>query len=85
MAAMCIADLFPHLSYYFGERIHEQSVQTNAADDQGWIRMTLAFESLEATREKLLGLGRAIEVLEPVALRMSLVDFAKQIVAGYMV
>jgi hypothetical protein len=45
----------------------------------------MIFESLEAARDSLLGLGRAVEVLDPIALRMSLVDFAKQIVAGYAV
>ncbi|MGZ9223435.1 MAG: WCX domain-containing protein [Anaerolineales bacterium] len=34
-------------------------------------------------RTRLLGLGRAVEVLEPEALRRSLVDFAEQIVGFY--
>ncbi len=38
---------------------------------------------LEAARERILGFGRAVEVLEPQALRKSIVDFATQIVTFY--
>jgi predicted DNA-binding transcriptional regulator YafY len=33
--------------------------------------------------ERLLGFGRAVEVLEPLPLRRSLLDFAEQIIALY--
>jgi hypothetical protein len=36
-----------------------------------------------AARDRLLGFGRAIEVLAPEPLRLSLVDFARQIVDLY--
>jgi predicted DNA-binding transcriptional regulator YafY len=45
----------------------------------GWQAMTLDFGSFEAARTQLLGFGGAIEVLEPLALRQSLADFAYQI------
>jgi hypothetical protein len=45
--------------------------------------MELPFDSLIAARTRLLGLGRAVEVLEPESLRKSLIDFAEQIVAFY--
>jgi predicted DNA-binding transcriptional regulator YafY len=45
----------------------------------GWQLMTLHFESFEAARTQLLGFGGAVEVLEPLALRTSLADFAQQI------
>ena len=38
---------------------------------------------LEAARERILGFGRAVEVLEPQPLRKSIVDFATQIVTFY--
>ena len=45
--------------------------------------MELAFESLEAARDRLLSLGSGVEVLAPPALRASLADYARQIVAIY--
>lgn len=47
--------------------------------EAGWQTMTLQFESFEAARTRLLGFGGAIEVLEPLALRMSMADYARQI------
>jgi predicted DNA-binding transcriptional regulator YafY len=41
--------------------------------------MTLHFESFEAARTQLLSFGGAVEVLEPLALRTSLADYAHQI------
>jgi predicted DNA-binding transcriptional regulator YafY len=52
-------------------------------DAQGWVALELPFESFVAARSRLLGLGRAVEVLEPETLRKSLVDFAGQIVDFY--
>jgi predicted DNA-binding transcriptional regulator YafY len=52
-------------------------------DAGGWVTLELLFESLPAARTRLLGLGRAVEVLEPEALRNSLVDYAEQIVGFY--
>ncbi len=48
-------------------------------EKDGWQTLTLTFESLEAARTQLLGYGGAVEVLEPLALRKSLQDFARQI------
>jgi len=45
--------------------------------------LTLPFETLEDARERILGFGRAVEVLEPVALRKSVLDFAAQVVVLY--
>ena len=44
---------------------------------------TLAFESFEAARDRILGFGAAAEVLEPEALRRSIMDYAAQIVQLY--
>jgi len=57
--------------------------QAEPPDDEGWITLTLPFERLEDARERILGFGRAVEVLEPVALRKSVLDFAAQVVALY--
>jgi predicted DNA-binding transcriptional regulator YafY len=45
--------------------------------------VTLPFESLEDARARLLGLGGAVEVLAPQALRDSVLDYARQTVAIY--
>jgi predicted DNA-binding transcriptional regulator YafY len=47
--------------------------------ETGWQLMTLDFESFEAARTQLLGFGGAVEVIEPLALRTSLADYAQQI------
>jgi predicted DNA-binding transcriptional regulator YafY len=47
------------------------------------VTLDLPFESFVTARTRLLGLGRAVEVLAPEPLRKSLVDFAGQIVGFY--
>jgi len=51
---------------------------------EGWQVMRLTFESFEAARTHLLGFGGAVEVLEPLALRLSISDYAEQIMDLYM-
>jgi len=91
--------LVPYLPLVFGERFREPLAQADPPDAEGpalsgaegpalsgaegWITLTLSFERLEVARERILSLGRAIEVLEPEALRQSVADFAAQIVALY--
>jgi predicted DNA-binding transcriptional regulator YafY len=75
--------LVPILPQYFGDRIRDAIAQAGPPDDEGWITLTLSFETLPAARERILGLGSAVEVLEPQALRRSVVDFATEIVAFY--
>jgi predicted DNA-binding transcriptional regulator YafY len=52
-------------------------------DKNGWQTLTLTFESLEAARARILGYGGAVEVLEPLALRRSVMDFAAQTLSRY--
>jgi len=75
----------PELSHYFGDWVHTQIAQAGSPDAQGWTTLELAFESLEAARDRILSFGRGVEVLEPYALRRSILDFATQIVALYSV
>jgi predicted DNA-binding transcriptional regulator YafY len=72
-------DLLPLLKYRFGDSIQEMITQGGRPDAEGWIELTLPFETLEDARECVLGYGRAIKVLEPKALRDSVIDFASQI------
>jgi predicted DNA-binding transcriptional regulator YafY len=76
-------DLIPVLPLYFGNRIREAIAQAGPPGDEGWMTLTLSFERLETARERILGFGRAVEVLEPEALRESVIDFVAQIVDFY--
>lgn len=75
-------ELVNDLPRYFGRAIREQIAQA-APDEQGWVELTLTFEDFFSARERLLGFGRAVEVLAPLPLRESVADFAKQIVSLY--
>jgi predicted DNA-binding transcriptional regulator YafY len=83
VVARVAPDLVPLLPLYFGPEIKAKIAEAGPADSEGWITVTLPFETLEAARERVLGLGRAIEVLAPEALRCSVIDFATQIVDFY--
>ena len=76
-------DLVPLLPLYFGERIHTAIAQAGPPNAGGWITLTLPFETAQAARERILGLGGAVEILEPEPLRKSVIDYAMQIVAFY--
>jgi predicted DNA-binding transcriptional regulator YafY len=73
----------PQLSWYFGSSIHAKIAHAGPPDADGWIRLALSFRSFEAARDRILSFGRGVEVLEPRALRRSVLDFAEQIVALY--
>ena len=76
-------DLVRWLPAHFGERIHTAIAQAGSPDTEGWIVLELRFESLWAARDRILAFGRAAEVLEPRALRLSVLDYARQIVDLY--
>jgi predicted DNA-binding transcriptional regulator YafY len=71
------------LAEYVGDRARGQLSRSQHPDADGWVTLDLPFESFIAARSCLLGLGRAVEVLEPETLRKSLIDFAEQIVEFY--
>ena len=76
-------EAIPMLAEYVGDRARGQLPRSHNPDDDGWVTLDLPFESFVADRSRLLGLGRAVEVLEPETLRKSLIDFAEQIVRFY--
>ena len=76
-------ELASELPRFFGEEIRDKAAQNSAADPDGWVRLRLTFESFESARERILGFGRAIEVLEPEPLRKSVIDYAQQILLFY--
>jgi len=65
--------------HYLGEEVQVAIAQAARSDEQGHVTITVVFESLEEARNRCLSLGRAVEVLEPEALRKSLIDYAEQI------
>lgn len=76
-------ELLPFLPLYFGHRLADILARAGSPDPDGWLTLVIPFETLETARDRLLGFGSAVEVLEPVALRCSLRDFAAQIVDLY--
>jgi len=75
--------LLSELPQHFGDGIRKQIGEAAPPDAGGWVTLRLPFESLHAARARLLGLGGAVEVLEPRPLRESILDFAQQVVALY--
>ncbi len=79
VTARVSSELIAHLPRIFGEHTEDILAQAGKADELGRIVLTLPFESFESARTRILGLGQAIEVLGPLSLRMSVIDFAHQI------
>lgn len=75
--------LTPLLPLYFGRQVQTWIAEAGSPDDDGWLTLTLPFENLPAARSRLLGFGRAVEILAPEPLRLSVIDFAAQIVDFY--
>jgi predicted DNA-binding transcriptional regulator YafY len=50
---------------------------------EGWVTMSITFETLEMARRHVLNMGAMVRVLEPQELRDSLLDLATRIVALY--
>jgi predicted DNA-binding transcriptional regulator YafY len=70
----------PWLPVYFGERLGSKS---SSLDADGWLRLELFFENLHEARNRLLDCGGGVEVLRPLALRKSMLDYAQQIAERY--
>lgn len=76
--------VFPRLMPYLTlvtSPIKQEQIQVAPGSD-GMV-LNLDFESLEAARKWLLPLGSGVEVLAPLALRCSVIDFAEQILSVY--
>jgi hypothetical protein len=71
------------LPFVFGDKAADILAGAAEPDENSWRTATLIFESFEAARTRLLGLGNSVEVLSPLPLRLSLIDFAQQIIEFY--
>ena len=67
----------------FGEGVHRLLEQAGALDETGCSTLTLTFESPEAACQQLLGLGVAVEVVQPVELREKLSEIAREVATFY--
>lgn len=73
----------PALAQILSENRPETLLSPPKIAPDGWQTLTLTFESIESARTRLLGYGGAVEVLEPLALRRSVQDFAAQTLSRY--
>jgi predicted DNA-binding transcriptional regulator YafY len=71
------------LSWSLGERVQMRLLEDRSPDQMGRTTLELRFEYFDQALKGLLPMGRAIEVLEPVALRCSIKDYAEQILTLY--
>lgn len=76
-------ELHGRILQHFGKHARRALESAPAADERGLVQITLGFESIYAARDRLLGYGGGVEVLAPLALRLSLQDFARQAAAVY--
>ncbi len=75
-------DFVPTLAHH----LHCQPGELYASgttDTAGRLTLLLPYESLEDARQQILAWGRGVEVLAPQALRISVFDFAQQIIHLY--
>ncbi|MEI7845548.1 MAG: WYL domain-containing protein, partial [Chloroflexota bacterium] len=80
---MVTARVSPQLAELLSGNISSVQMQTTSFQPDDWQIMQLGFESLETARAQILGYGGAIEVLSPLALRRSVMDFALQTAVRY--
>ncbi len=74
--------LWGDLPRFFGSAVSAQ-LDCARLDARGWAELTLPFESLDYARGWLLSCGAAVEVLDPEPLRLSILDYASQVVNFY--
>jgi predicted DNA-binding transcriptional regulator YafY len=77
------ADFVPELVRRLGPGVRRRIEAAGPPDDEGRLTLELRFQTLEQARERILPMGRGVEVLEPWALRRSVQDMAEQIVMLY--
>jgi predicted DNA-binding transcriptional regulator YafY len=71
-----VAAVLPNV---YGEGMHSLIQQAGSPDEQGWITLTLTFESYDAAVSGILGLGTGLEILAPAELREGVFQQAKKI------
>jgi predicted DNA-binding transcriptional regulator YafY len=75
--------LLKKLGLYLGETVKFNIGDRFICGDKEWYDVTIRYEHFFRARESVLNFGRAAMVLEPDALKVSVQDFAQQIVELY--
>ncbi len=75
--------LISKMKYYLDETDSYSVAETDQPDSNDWKIVDIIYENFFQARQSILNFGRAAEVLEPEPLRLSVLDFAQQIVEFY--
>jgi predicted DNA-binding transcriptional regulator YafY len=75
--------LLPILKVHFGDQVGNIPTHRQPEEHGKWLEIVLPFKNLEEARARILGYGGAIEVVKPKALRLSILDYARQTVRRY--
>lgn len=73
----------PLLPWYLRDAISYNLLDNTSGDSQSRVRIEIQFEFFEQALKAFLAMGRAVEVIEPLALRYSIRDYAEQILSVY--
>ncbi len=76
-------ELLSRLSFYLGDRATYTLMEDDRGEDDGWKIVSIQYDNYFHARGSILNFGRAAEVLEPEALKLGVLDFAKQIQGLY--
>jgi predicted DNA-binding transcriptional regulator YafY len=76
-------NFIPHLRSVSGIQIEQNISDPSHQDPAGWARFKVSFESFEAARDRILSFGKGVRVIAPQALKLSVQDYAEQIVKLY--
>ncbi len=77
-------DCVPFLPTFLGEWVRSLIDNAPPPDAEGWIILSLTFESFDVARANMLAMGTGVEVLDPSELRHSVVGAARSIAAFYL-
>jgi predicted DNA-binding transcriptional regulator YafY len=77
------AGLARELPWRLGTQAANALARAGEPNERGWREIEVVFDSHEQARDKVLSFGGGAEVLEPLALRRSVEDFAHQISKVY--
>ena len=83
--------LLPLLPWYLGNDVPFTIIDDKKGGNytepssatSGSVSVAITFEFFEQAQRALLAMGRAVEVIEPIALRLSIMDYAEQILSVY--
>ena len=75
--------VLPSLPWFLGKGVQIRMDAAEVTDSTGKIHIELEFEYFDQALKGILPLGRAVEVIEPVALRYTVKDYGEQIAGLY--